>query len=89
MDSSEAKALCELTPEQLKCFNALKKAYSKCIKSGVYIHQVLDSFYAFNGDNVCDVDDDPTDGFCTQQIPTPAMKVVCGWADDSHYAHFR
>jgi hypothetical protein len=89
MNNEEVELLCDLTEEQLKCFKELKRAYSKCVKSGIYFHQVLDTIHAFNGENVKEIDDNSDNGYCTQTIYVPFIHTVCSWADDNHYVHFK
>jgi len=89
MDKETANSLCELTNEQKKAFINLKKAYKRCLNSGIFFHQILDTLEAFNGNNVLTVDDTPDNGYCIQTLNIDYMKIVCGWADDDHYVHFR
>ena len=89
MDKSKVSELCELTKEQKKAFKKLKAAYNNCIDSGVFFHQVLSSLYALNGNNIEDIDDNSSNGFCIQYMDLPSMSITAAWADDTHYVHLR
>lgn len=41
-------AVCELTPEQQRAFNRLKKAYKDCEKAGIYFANNYGDLMAFN-----------------------------------------
>lgn len=91
MDEETVNSLCDLTSEQKKAFTNLKKAYKRCLNSGIFFHQILESLHAFNGNNVRTVDDNPKDGYCIQtlDIDYMNMSILSAWADDNHYVHFK
>jgi len=89
MNQDIIESLCKLDEKQTKAFINLKKAYNKCLKSGIYFHQVLETLQAYNGNNISDINDNPEEGFCTQKLSINSMKITSGWADDNHYVHFQ
>ena len=47
----------DLTPEQLKAFNRMKRAFNDCKKLGVHFEQSHESLIALNGENVLSVEE--------------------------------
>lgn len=47
----------DLTPEQLKAFNRMKRAFNDCKKLGVRFEQSHESLIALNGKNVLSVEE--------------------------------
>jgi len=91
MTKEDVQELIELTPEQEKAFNSLKRAYAKCVKEGIYFHQILDYLSPFNGNNIDTINDTGDDNgiYNIQWLNYPTLHTVCGWADDNHFVHFK
>jgi hypothetical protein len=83
-------AVCELTPEQQRAFNRLKKAYKDCEKAGIYFANNYGDLMAFNkklvagyGDMTMHADGEyevVLDNGC----PAESMRIANEWADDTH-----
>lgn len=83
-------AVCELTPEQQRAFNRLKKAYKDCEKAGIYFANNYGDLMAFNkklvagyGDMTMHADGEyevVLDNVC----PAESMRIANEWADDTH-----
>ena len=82
--------VCELTTEQKKAFNKLKKAYKECEKSGIYFANCYGDLMAFDKKLVAGYGDDsmPPDGEYTVKLhngcPAESMRIANEWADDTH-----
>jgi len=86
----------ELTPRQAQAFRSFKKAFNRCIDSGIIFYTVLDTMSAINGKHVVDIMDDngsaPTknalqiSGLC---LPEISHYSIAGWADDRHFVVLR
>lgn len=82
--------VCELTAEQKKAFNKLKKAYKECEKVGIYFVNNYGNLMAFDSNLVAGYGDDTIspDGEYEVKLPygCPAnsIKVANEWADDTH-----
>lgn len=50
-----------LTPEQLKAFNRMKRAFNDCKKLGVHFEQSHEQLIALNGDNLLSVSESEGD----------------------------
>lgn len=76
----------------MKAIKNLEVAFKECKKEKVYFHVILDTFYAFNGDVVREVDDNANDGIPLENSDrysfTPTLNVE-SWADDQHYVHLK
>tara|TARA_R110000822_G_scaffold246815_1_gene374988 strand:+ start:235 stop:504 length:270 start_codon:yes stop_codon:yes gene_type:complete len=80
----------ELTVEQQKAWNSLKRAVAKCEKANVFFYQVLEYVHPLNGDVTFEVDDHcgkplPDDAFNLDGEILEHVKITCGFADDSHH----
>lgn len=78
----------DLTPEQKKIFNRLKKTYKDCIKAGIYMNNMYSSLQAYNseyileyGNNTTGFDESRTiaarDAHCPNTLTIPHE-----WCDD-------
>lgn len=82
--------ICELTIEQKKAFNKLKKAYKECEKAGIYFANCYGELMAFDSKLVAGYGDDSMlpDGEYTVKLsngcPAHSMRVANEWADDTH-----
>lgn len=82
--------VCELTAEQKKAFNKLKKAYKECEKAGIFFANNYGYLMAFDKNLVSGYGDDsmPPDGVYTVRLtygsPAESIKVANEWADDIH-----
>ena len=81
----------DLTKEQQKAFNKLKKAYLDCISKGIYFINCYGNLLAVNYDNfeLFPYDDTHTSNAiesyrCTV---TNRFKIPNEWTDDVHYFH--
>jgi len=79
----------ELTGEQVKAVRSLERAFRKCAKARVYIHNCYGNLIAYDGGVVKCVDDEETDIDCGEGvwIDTPHELDLASWADDRHYVH--
>lgn len=83
-------SVCELTAEQQKAFNKLKKAYKECQKTGIYFANCYGSLMAFDKKLVAGYGDCTMtpDGEYTVELhngcPADSMQIVNEWADDTH-----
>lgn len=80
----------ELTPEQKKAFNALKRAVKKCQDANVYFYQVLSTTHAMNGNVVVSVEEGrgieaPGGMINTDELYMDSVSITDSWADDTHY----
>ena len=79
----------ELTEEQIKAVKSLERAFRKCEKAKLYIHNCYGVLIAYDGNVVHCVDDVET------SIPCDAGTIIkisrelelASWADDAHYVH--
>ena len=82
--------VCELTPEQQKAFNKLKKAYKDCEKLGVYFVNIYGSLTAFDKKKVAgygDKDLRPGGVYDIELLhgcPAESFKISNEWSDDCH-----
>lgn len=82
--------VCELTAEQKRAFNKLKKAYQECEQVGIYFANCYGELMAFDKELVAGYGDSsmPPDGEYMVELPTgcPAhfMRIANEWADDTH-----
>jgi len=87
------KQICKLTAKQLKAFNQLKKAYQKCLDSGIYFYNYYGSLYAFDKDKINSVDNieyhytkglnEISNSSIDAFTQTP-LKIEGEWTDDAH-----
>lgn len=83
-------AVCELTPEQQRAFNRLKKAYKDCVQTGIYFSNNYGHLMAFNKELVAEYGDTTfrPDGeyevVLNGGCPAEYMRIVNEWADDTH-----
>ena len=83
-------AVCELTPEQQRAFNRLKKAYKDCEKAGIYFANNYGDLMAFDNKLVAGYGDDSMlpDGEYTVKLsdgcPAHSIRIANEWADDTH-----
>lgn len=82
--------VCELTAEQIKAFNKLKKAYKECEKAGIYFVNCYGELMAFDNKLVAGYGDDSMlpNGEYTVKLsngcPAHSMRIANEWADDTH-----
>ena len=82
--------VCELTAEQKKAFNKLKKAYKGCEEAGIYFANNYGNLMAFDNKLVAGYGDDsisPGGEYAvrlTYGCPADSIKVANEWADDTH-----
>lgn len=79
-----------LTPEQVKAFESLKRAYKKCKKANVNFYICLDSMYALNGNHLsaASITPEMTDNSLIDHVNLSYMISdygFSGFADDQHY----
>lgn len=85
----------ELTAEQQKAFESLKRALKKCEKANIYWYQNLETLYALNGNVVYAVEPSlcteiPEGAFPTEDFGyINAVKTTCSFADDTHYVVYK
>lgn len=82
----------DLTPEQQKAFNRLKKAYSDCEKTGIYFFNNYGSLSAVDKNKICGYGDSKYYANGVSEIsnhevgePVNSIKIANEWADDEHY----
>lgn len=82
--------VCELTAEQKKAFNKLKKVYKECEKAGIYFVNCYGDLMAFDKRLVAGYGDAlmPPDGVYQVELhgscPAHFMRIANEWADDDH-----
>lgn len=82
--------VCELTAEQKKAFNKLKKAYKECEKAGIYFANNYGNLMAFDSNLVAGYGDDSFSPGGVYEVrlnygcPAHSIKVANEWADDTH-----
>lgn len=82
--------ICELTAEQKKAFNKLKKAYKECEKAGIYFANNYGQLMAFDKNLVAGYGDplSPPNGVYKVKLiygaPAESMKIANEWSDDTH-----
>lgn len=86
------KDIFKLTPEQAKAFKALEKAYSKCVKSGIFFANNYGSLMAFDKSIVCGYGDSVKYAKGVSEVSEHEaggtvyqFKIANEWADDEHY----
>ncbi len=79
----------ELTEEQIKAVKSLERAFKKCVKSELYIHNCYGILIAYDGNVVRCVDDQETPIPCSAgtAINISRKLGLDSWADDAHYVH--
>lgn len=82
----------DLTPDQKKAFNRLKKAYADCEKLGVYFINNYGALGAVDNKIICGYADSKTHAKGVSEISVydagevPAtLKIAQEWTDDEHY----
>lgn len=89
MDSN-LYSVCELSAEQKKAFNKLKKAYMECEKVGILFANCYGELMAFNKELVEGYGDSsllPSGVYHVElhgSCPADFMRIANEWADDSH-----
>ncbi|WP_109391854.1 hypothetical protein [Proteus cibi] len=84
-----AQELIEMTPEQQRAFNRMRKAVKDFKKAGGRFYTVLDSIHGLNGNYVSDITS-PADieqgEFGTESVFIPSVSNAgfSGFADDTH-----
>lgn len=82
--------VCELTAEQKKAFNKLKKAYKECEKAGIYFANCYGDLMAFDKRLVAGYGDAsmPPSGVYQVELhgscPAHFIRIANEWADDNH-----
>ena len=94
LTESDYQDAIDLTHKQKLAFDALIRAVARCKKENVYFHQVLETTYGLNGNNVYtivgDEDLDHADGAgCLQYLCYPSVMITDGWADDDQFVVLR
>jgi hypothetical protein len=98
MTQDDYQEAIELTRDQQQAFKAFERAYKKCVNSGIYFYQVLDSICALNGNNVLGIEDRAelksdghklSDESNLNYLNYPEFTAFSGWADDTHYVKLR
>ena len=81
----------ELTEDQIKAVRSLERAFRKCVKSNLFIHNCYGILIAYDGNMVDCVDDDETEIPCNEghTINISRTLELASWADDAHYVHLR
>ena len=81
----------ELTEEQIKAVKSLERAFRKCAKAKLYIHNCYGHLIAYDAEVVHHVDDEETAIPCEAgtRIHTPKELELASWADDAHYVHLQ
>ena len=84
-----------LTDDQQKAFNTLKRAVKKCQESNIFFYHVMETLGALNGNNVdkivvteCDLTFDPTEHTednSLQALIYPTLEISESFADDTHW----
>lgn len=79
----------ELTEEQIKAVRSLERAFKKCAKANLYIHNCYGHLIGYDGAVVHCVDDDESEISCEAgtMIDAPRELDLCSWADDAHFVH--
>ena len=85
--------LMKLTDGQVRAFNRLKKAIERCKVERIEFGQVLNTLYAYNGNNICEYvvdvfgDQDCCIALCGDAGTTNYIRNLPfdSCADDSHY----
>lgn len=79
----------ELTEEQIKAVRSLERAFRKCAKAKLYIHNCYGRLVAYDGSIVHHVDNDETEIPCESgaTIGVPFELDLSMYADDAHYVH--
>jgi hypothetical protein len=80
--------LLELTPEQQKAFNALKRAYKKCGKLNMGFYNNYGTIGVYDKAKISHYDDDKS-GILDRNQNCNQFQHPAGtsWADDPHYFH--
>lgn len=84
MMARNLQSMVDLTPEQLKAWKKLERAFKDFKKSGGKFYTVLDTVSAYNGQYIADIDNDV--GHCTQDVFMPSITDagLSGFSDDWH-----
>jgi len=83
------KDLFILTPEQDKAFKALKVAFKKCKKAGLFMYNNYGQLGVADENRISEYNDTPSpfaDGY-TAHNPNEFQLPCNEWADDPHYFH--
>ncbi len=80
----------KLKKDQQAAFNALKRAFEKCEKSGLMLYNNYGTIGACDGSIVRDYNDLESD-YPEIDYPNPnEIRMPCNeWADDAHFFHLR
>jgi len=79
----------ELTKEQKAAMTSLERAFKKCDKAGVLLHNCYGTLIAYNSEFVESVNDDKDEYDCREGETLYIPYNLTGWADDEHYIHFK
>lgn len=81
----------ELTEDQIKAVRSLERAFRKCAKANLYIHNCYGRLVAYDHAIVHNVDNDETDIPCEAgaTINIPNSLDLSMYADDAHYVHLQ
>jgi hypothetical protein len=82
--------LFELTPQQKKEFESFKKAYKKCIESGIWFYNNYGTIGALDSNKVNGYSDENKKSHIKdtgQNTHNELRTCLDSWADDEHYFH--
>jgi len=82
----------DLTSEQQKAFNRLKKAYKDCEKTGIFFYNNYGSLGAVDKNKIDGYGDETISSFKNELIYDDSRRlntisIANEWADDTHYFH--
>ena len=84
-----SKGLFELTKEQKRAFNRLRKAYSDCEKLGVLFYNNHGRLGAVDNAKIVNYNDEASGILDRGQNCDNEFMVVDSWDDDLHYFHVK
>ncbi len=83
-------SVCELTYEQKRAFNRLKRAYKACKDAGIFFANNYGNLMAFDSKLVAGYGDDAISPGGEYEVklvygcPAHSLKIANEWADDTH-----
>lgn len=79
----------ELTKEQQSAANSLIRAFKKCKKANVYIHNCYGDLKLCDGNKIEKIDDTVDEFQCHELLSLLIPYSLDSWADDKHFIHFK